>query len=932
MAQACSPYANPAFYERSESLDSGGYIGAAIREAADTPLLKPRVGDDLEFARRASNDLRQMLPMDPDQYTKYALKKGWIRLTKDKKTGAEIPQFGNVSIDEAGYANAVTKVYLESRAGGVRQLADNFLLAVKDGRDATVEGLQFANQMQGISRLGAYVLGWDQQLGRGLRYSALSKGMAKGATEAFNEGAVDALGNPGDYPDKFRQIAALLNGDNKADGIAELIGLAQRVKFLEDPHKISKAALGMEIAGNAWTEVFINGLLSSPATFVTNLMGAVWVPARALMQLGAAKAWAASGLMGTKEASLAAAEASASLAAMYSSFGEALQIGWHAARTETSLYQTTRKGITGQAFKDAGVPGLEDTDGLYKTVTQVGEFVRLPSRALLGTDEFARHLAMRGEVAARGVRRAAKEGIDLTDKAAIQKVMQEEAEAAFNLHGPDLLEKNRDVSVYQAGLRAYDLDQQAQGYGSVINRAAEGVFQEDNTVAQGVNTLLNKAPVLRPWIPFVRTPLNIIGQGVFQSTGLQAISKGVGIMKDNPTQAILAIQQELLKDPAETARVAGQIAFTTTLGATVYGMAVSGAITGGGPGRWTEKREGKAAQDAWLAAGNVPYSIKIGDASIPFDRFGEPLAITMRMMADLGMSASYMEFEEKEEVFGAWVGIASSAMYQASFLQGVDTLTKLVQDPNYYGGRAVQDWVATQTPFGGLLAYVDRVQDPYKAAYEGSTFTDMLKVNEDLFGTGIFGKVAARIPGVGNQAQLIDQLTGLPVPVVPGVGPGGLNPLQMAIPLFPRGNRGDEAWDAVFKINGSYREKRPQFQLTGREQQQLNSRMAETLVGGETLRQRIMKFYRRSDVQRFLNDKAGTMQGQKFAIQQELDAIINDHYTIAWDELQLSNPDITRRQMIQEAMDNARSYNDVGEYRKLQDTQDDLFARARRGF
>ena len=32
--------------------------------------------------------------------------------------------------------------------------------------------------------------------------------------------------------------------------------------------------------------------------------------------------------------------------------------------------------------------------------------VRLPSRLMMGTDEFAKHIAIRGEVAARGVRRA----------------------------------------------------------------------------------------------------------------------------------------------------------------------------------------------------------------------------------------------------------------------------------------------------------------------------------------------------------------------------------------------------------------------------------------------------------------------------------------------------------------------------------------------
>ena len=149
----------------------------------------------------------------------------------------------------------------------------------------------------------------------------------------------DALGNPGEFADKFQEIAALLNSGDKdlvLRGQQELIGLARRVQFLEQPHEISKATLGMSIAGNAWDEVMINGLLSSPTTFVTNVLGAIWVPTRALLTLGAAQTYALTGLKGAKVAEQVAAEATASLGAMYAAFNDGLKMGWHAARTETA--------------------------------------------------------------------------------------------------------------------------------------------------------------------------------------------------------------------------------------------------------------------------------------------------------------------------------------------------------------------------------------------------------------------------------------------------------------------------------------------------------------------------------------------------------------------------------------------------------------------
>jgi hypothetical protein len=882
-------------------------------------------------------ELQRIVPMDWDELTKYSIARGWIKMDKaaSKKAGADVFKTKTLSGEEEGFVASVFDTYLLSLAGGTKQMADNFLMKVNAKEDATIEGLQFAKQMQGMSRFGGYVLGWDQSVGRGLRQRGLIRSLDQTAeamaSEGLAPGAMDALGNPGEYEDVFKGIAAKLQDPSQsAQGVDELIRLAKRVQFLDEPHMISKATLGMEVAGNAWNEVFINGMLSSPATFVTNLMGTIWTPARVLLQMGTAEAWAQTGLWGSKEARIVAAEAGASLAAMQSAFNDAWQIGWHAARTETAIYQKTSKGIASEHINaNLEAAGLDPMSAQWnKWIDGLGGIVRLPSRALLGTDEFAKHLAIRGEVAARGVRRAAQQGIDLTDSKALQGFLQKEAEGAFNLHRPELWEKYKLDSIYnlQSGV-------EEAGGRTIAQVAAESTFQEPNAVAKKINDLLGKAPVLRPFMPFVRTPLNILKQG-FEGTGVPALFKGLSITARHPTTAVLEIQKELLKDPAETFRIAGQIALTTALAGSVYGMAMNGQITGGGPGRWTAGRNGKAAQDAWVAAGNIPYSVKVGDAAIPFDRFGEPVAIVLRMFADLGMHAAYMDGKDQEEVFAGIVGITSSAWYQASFLKGLEIFTKLgQQDNDMAAGQAVQNWFATQTPFGGLLAYVDRVADPYKGAYEGASFVDMLKVTEDAFGTGIFGKAANRFPGVGSTPQLIDQLTGKPVAVVPGVGPGGLNALQMAIPVLPRGQSVDGVWKAVYDIKGSYIEKRPTgVKLTPKEQQQLNALMARSTVNGQTLQQRVMAFRQRADVEQYVTNRGAALTGVRTGIEKELDRIIADHFDQALLQLNMSNGDVLKRSQAVEAMRTLAEANDIQGTQQVSGQLDDLYQRALRGY
>lgn len=951
---ACSPYGPNRFIQSADEVEE--LLGQTLRQAeASGAYTLKREGWDPEFTRRAVKDLRAMLPFGPDRALDYVKERGWIQVDKraSKKAGEEVLKPATMrnelgySGEQEGYAAAVIKTYLEGIAGGTKQLADNFLMKVNAGEDATVEGLAFARQMKATSQLGGFMMGWGQSVGRGVR----SFGTIKGVTlqgnpmyEGLAEGAEDALGNVGQYADVFKSIAAKLQDKTQmAEGIAELTRLAKRVQFLDDPHAVSKASLGMQIAGNAWNEVFINGLLSSPPSFVTNLLGTVWTPARALLQLGAAEAWAASGLFGSSEAKVVAAEAAASLAAMQSAFFDAAKLGWHSARTETSLYQKTSKAIHSEAVNmqldKMGLNPLSNDTG--KWINRLGEAVRLPSRALLGTDEFAKHLAYRGEVAARGVRRAVRSGVDINDKKALARFMEEEAKKAFDMTGPELWDKYKPDSAYNL---ASGLDANGR---TVAQVAAEATFQEPNAWADAANGLLQKAPVLRPFIPFVRTPLNILKQGVYEGTGMAALFNGVRIAgrgfvegaieggaSRGVTHAVMDLQRELLKDPAETARIAGQIAVTTALGGAIYGMAMNGKISGGGPGRWTAGRNGKAAQDAWLAAGNVPYSIDLGGTRVSFDRFGEPMAIVMRMMADLGMHSAYMSQADQEEVFAGITGIMASAMYQATFLQGIETLVKVGQEDNAYAaGAAVQNWFATQTPFGGLLAYVDRITDPYKGAYEGATFGEVLRVHEDTFGTGIFGKIANRFPGAGSSPQLVDQLTGKPVPVVPGIGPGGLNALQMAIPIFPRNERTDDVWQAVFDIKGSYQELRPlDYKITSTEQQKLNALMASTTVGGKTLRQRILAFRGRSDVQRFVENKGATMTGAKFEIEKELDKIIREHYRIAEQELLLSDSNLLNRTRVAAARSAALESNNVDDAKVLGGQLDELYQRARRGF
>ena len=939
----CSPNATPKFIERTEENDRGGILGRVLRQANEVDNnIKPRKGFDAEWMGDYQVLLRNTLPMDWDQLTEYYIKEGWITPLKaaSKKAGTDVFGLGKIGAEEQGMAAAVTKTYLESVGGGLQQAADNFLLKVNAGEAATQEGLFLASQMQHASRFAGFVLGWDQGYGRAVRAQGLRnagpevirRNTAEIAESGVTEGMAEAMG------DAFQEIARKMQDPAQyVDAINDLVTLAKRVKFADSPLKAFRISSSIELAGSAWNEVWVNGLLSSPATIATNALSVTWAVARPMAQFMTARAYEIAGLPGKEFAQQAAAEAGATLSAMYTALNDGTKLAWNAFKTEQSIYAPltgTTELAKGRAITGAAVTELaarrgwdQQADQYAEMFDTLGKVVRLPSRALLGSDEFVKHLVVRGEVAARGVQSAAKAGADLTDKAALKGFIDQEFGKAFRLDAPDLKDKFAVQRVYDYAM-------------AVRDEANVATFQEENGFASWVSKINTKFPMIKPFIPFVRTPLNILKQGFYESTGLGAAVKAGQLALADPTKAHLAILDELRRDPGESFRVAGQIAMTGALTAGIYAGVMNGQVIGGGPGRWSKGGKVSDQQRAWERAlseqGRTPYSVMTPFGAMPFDRFGEPVAVVMRMVADVAQYSGEISETEKDEAMYAIAGIAVSGLYQASFLKGVDDLMGAMfgdTDTGVLKARAVQNYVATQTPFGSLLNFVDKAADPYRKAYAGASFAEVMRVHEDSLGTGILARFADRLPGVSTAPNLIDQVTGLPVPIYPGVGSTGLNPFQMAIPFLPRGEKSaDQTWTKIFQIMGSYSEAKPQgLRLTNAEQQALNQEMAGIRLNGLTFAEWVNRFHGTAEVQSYIRNKNGSLTELRDGVESEFSRVKSQYMNQALDNLSMRNTSLLQRRSFLETARQKARQNDLS-YEQDLSQLDALFERARRGF
>ena len=79
-------------------------------------------------------------------------------------------------------------------------------------------------------------------------------------------------------------------------------------------------------------------------------------------------------------------------------------------------------------------------------------------------------------------------------------------------------------------------------------------------VAKGINNTINKyAPlraVMKPFIPFVTTPTNILKQGLVESTPIGPLNNArkIATIQIQPISTYKEIQATLLNDPSETFR------------------------------------------------------------------------------------------------------------------------------------------------------------------------------------------------------------------------------------------------------------------------------------------------------------------------------------------------------------------------------------------
>jgi len=237
-------------------------------------------------------------------------------------------------------------------------------------------------------------------------------------------------------------------------------------------------------------------------------------------------------------------------------------------------------------------------------------------------------------------------------------------------------------------------------------------------------------------MPFVNTPANMMGYA-FRRTPLAPLFKRY-------RDAVAAGGAEA--DLANTQMAMGTMAMLL-----MADYASSGMVTGAEP-------SDPAQRELWRRSGIQPYSIKVGDKWVAYNRV-EPVGTFMSLGADMAQLFSETPLEsdddrqqEIDEAFAAAAGAVGNTILNKTTLTGTSALVEYLNDPQRYGESWLGSLVAPMLS-PNLVRDIERIRDPY--VREASNIID---------------RVLGRVPGASESLPVKVDLWGEPVSQVSDMG------------------------------------------------------------------------------------------------------------------------------------------------------------------
>ena len=684
--------------------------------------------------------------------------------------------------------------------------------------------LSVADVYRKLGREGSLLLG-SRRENYGKRKIGLSESdlQIEGIRNAF----INASG--GMHPDKLVKL------------IQETIDKENSDSMLASMFKIAKKAQGKNFLDMP-TEYWMNAILSGPRTQMVNIIGNGLT--QVMSTLEAVVGGVASGNLSVVKAVLA----SWSNGQMW---GEAAKFAKKAFKQNDNLldpqnraFSDRKQGaITGERIAESKLGGMVTEKGLTskKSLDAFGNFIRIPSRLLLTTDEFFKQLSYRRAARLKAAMSGIQQGIKDPKKLAehIHNTLEGIVTEGGRISSEEGLYREGLEAANNKGLKGSERDEFAIKYSKdnfdktnsalmqyALDEAQYLTFTRDlqeGTLGKVLQDATSKLPMLRLVLPFVRTPTNIL-KYAFERT------PGVFVLKEERGRLISDLKSG---DPVRRSQALGKMMTSVTVAGVFLDTAYNNReyITGGGP---RDPKEKKALE----ATGWRPYSLKIGDTYYSYQRL-DPLATLLGVGADL-VEAGVRDkegFDQSglERVFLALTLSFTRNATNKSYLAGIQSATDALSDPDRYMARFGRNFASSFVP--NIISQM--------ADYD----TQSLKEVRSM------GDAFARKLGARGSLDKKRNLLGEEYMAEQWMGTGFINPIAMS-PV-----KDDPVLTEMASLNHAFRPSSPnlggQINLIDHENEQGQTaydRQTELLkdvkIGGRTLRTSLQRLIKSRPYQR----------------------------------------------------------------------------------
>jgi hypothetical protein len=394
------------------------------------------------------------------------------------------------------------------------------------------------------------------------------------------------------------------------------------------------------------TELWINWLLTGPQTHAVNMTS------NTLTALGQIPEHLAAAAIGAPRRALGRTRGVNVEAVTGSEVGARTFGLLQGAREGLRLFaQSVRTGEPSDLVAKVEGMGMKAISGTK------GEIVRIPTRLLTAEDELFKGIARRMELNGEAVRIARKEG--LKGEAAKRRISELSA-----MPTPEMLERSMDYARYLTFQRKL------------------------GPAASNVSAFTQNFPIAKLFLPFVRTPTNLLKFAAERSPAAPLLKEWRADFLAGGARRDLAVARAVIG---------------TGVGALMYDLALQGKITGTGPTDPTKAR-------LMNADGFQPYSIRVGDKWYSYKRL-DPFSTTLGVAADLALLTDGMSDRQREDKVTLLVASIMGNLANKTWLSGVSDVVGAIEDPERNADRMVQRLAGSlAVPTG--VAQVARVVDP----------------------------------------------------------------------------------------------------------------------------------------------------------------------------------------------------------------------------